>query len=351
MRQLLLYCTAVLAGAVMACIGAPLPWLIGSMLIAAAMSLGGWVAPSPRYMRTAGQTIVATAIGLYFTPSAMAEVAAQAPYMIGAALYTIVAGCVAALLLARLTHVEGPTSLFASVPGGPMEMAQMAERAGGDGAAVALAQTFRIATIVLIIPPVLLWTNASVAPDRILPEGEVEPLGLAVLYLMTTITGLAARRVGLVSPFFLGPLAATAIFGGFGFQLPTIPLPLLAAGQVLLGVSLGTRFDRALLARAPRFLLAAAATTVFLVASCVLLAWGIAAVTDLPFTAMVLATAPGSVTEMTITAQSMQLSVALVSAFHVVRMFIILPLTPAMLRVLQRRHTPPARTPAAMRDD
>ena len=55
----------------------------------------------------------------------------------------------------------------------------------------------------------------------------------------------------------------------------------------------------------------------------------------LPLATLVLAAAPGSVTEMSLTVQAMGLGVALVTTFHIVRLFIIMPLSPVALRFVR----------------
>ena len=51
---------------------------------------------------------------------------------------------------------------------------------------------------------------------------------------------------------------------------------------------------------------------------------------------MVLATAPGSVTEMALTAKILDEGVAVVTAYHVVRIFVIIPLAPLIFAVTAR---------------
>jgi uncharacterized membrane protein AbrB (regulator of aidB expression) len=54
------------------------------------------------------------------------------------------------------------------------------------------------------------------------------------------------------------------------------------------------------------------------------------------WTVMILSTAPGSVTEMALTAKILQEGIAVVTAFHLVRIFIILPLSPLIISLTAR---------------
>jgi uncharacterized membrane protein AbrB (regulator of aidB expression) len=51
---------------------------------------------------------------------------------------------------------------------------------------------------------------------------------------------------------------------------------------------------------------------------------------------MVLSTAPGSVTEMALTAKILQEGLAIVTAFHVIRIFIILPFASSIIAITAR---------------
>jgi membrane AbrB-like protein len=100
---------------------------------------------------------------------------------------------------------------------------------------------------------------------------------------------------------------------------------LLVLAQVFLGVWLGAVFDRDLLRRARGFIPGAIAASLFLIALCIAMGLVLTWVTDQTWQVMLLATAPGSVTEMALTAKILEDGLAIVTAFHVVRIFIILP--------------------------
>ena len=59
-------------------------------------------------------------------------------------------------------------------------------------------------------------------------------------------------------------------------------------------------------------------------------------ITDQKWQVMMLATAPGSVTEMALTAKILEDGLAVVTAFHVVRIFIILPFASSIIGVTAR---------------
>lgn len=331
---------AVLAAEGASLAGLPLAWMIGPMLVASTFAVRGWTARIPRHTRVSGQTIVATAVGLQLTTDGVLAVSDLVVEMLAIALGSAALAIGLAPLMIRLTRFDRATCFFACVPCGPIEMAQLAERGGGNGPLVGLVQSLRIALVVLIVPLALQLSGVPVR-DVLAERNDLfafEWVTLPVLALCL-LAGPLALRLGMVSPFFLGPLAVASLIA-LAVDFPmAFPRALIFAGQFMLGVSLGLSFDRELLRGAPRFVLASALATLISIAGCSLLAWAIAALDGLPLPTLVLAAAPGSVTEMSLTAQAMGLGVALVTTFHIVRLFIIMPLSPLALRFVK---VPPA---------
>ena len=102
-----------------------------------------------------------------------------------------------------------------------------------------------------------------------------------------------------------------------------MPRELLNVAQVFIGIALGQRFDRPSMITAPRVILASAMTTVVMMAVALVLAGLIAGQTDIPVTAMIAATAPGGLAEMSLTAAVLNLGVPLVTAYHIIRIIMI----------------------------
>lgn len=315
--------------------GVPLPWMIGPLILTGICGLSNVKAPSHEAYRPVGQLVVATAVGLYFTPEAFQEVIAHAWLMIAAAILTIAAGFVGAILLYRFTTTDGTVAFFASLPGGPAEMAVLAERLGASGAPVIFAQTLRIVFIVLLIPPSLLIFGGLTLPE-VQPTTDVNTPGLLLLYGLAAIGTVALKHIGVPNCNFLGPLAVASAISVLGIHLSGVPTWLLSAGQVVLGISLGSRFTRAEIARDPKFAIAGVFTTVVLLAQCAAIAvglWLISGERALP--SYLLATAPGSVTEMALTAKLLGQGVAMVTAYHLIRIFIIIPLASTLYRLFK----------------
>jgi membrane AbrB-like protein len=337
LKRIAFILAAAVAGYVASMAGIPLPWMIGPLLLTAAVGLADITVPQHTSYRPVGQLVVATAVGLYFTPAAVQETIAHAGVMVGAALLTIAAGFVTALLLYRLTRCDGTVAFFASMPGGPAEMAVLAERWGAPGAPVIFAQTLRIVFIVLLIPSGLVFLAGLELPQT-RPTADVDTVGLIALYTMAAGGTFLMAKAGVPNCNFLGPLAVAATISALGYHLSGVPTWLLSAGQVILGIALGSKFTREQFRRDAAFARASFITTAVLLAQCAAIAigiWFLFGERALP--SYLLATAPGSVTEMALTAKLLGQGVAMVTAYHLLRIFIVIPLAPLLYRLFRHQ--------------
>ena len=329
-----IYAGALACGFVGDWLNLPLPWMIGAMVFATALRLADLAVPVLPLSRALGQIVVAAAVGLSFTPEAVAALGALIVPMLAAALLTVVAGFASAAVLMRLGRTDMVTAGLASVPIGPVESANLARRHGVAPGPVVLAQTLRIMLLIVVIPPVLVALDGSVRdPSAALRAMPWTAEGAALLFAAALGGGFLAWWLRISNPFFVGSLAGAAGAAALTLPVTAFPYPVLVGAQLFLGVWLGAVFDRALIARARGFVPAALVSTLVMVSLCAAMGLALAWLTGLPWEVMVLATAPGSVTEMALTAKILQEGIAVVTAFHLVRIFLILPAAPLIFRI------------------
>jgi len=183
------------------------------------------------------------------------------------------------------------------------------------------------------VPYVMNYSGAH-GTDAYQPASVV--LDYAKLAALLGIAGAAGGLLALVrapNPFMLGPLFAVIALTVNEVQLSSMPGWLANAGQLLLGCALGARFERQSLETAPRYVLAvlfSIAGAIVIAALCgVALAWA----SGLSVPSLILATAPGGIAEMCLTARALQLGVPLVTAAHVTRVIVLVTTTGAIFRL------------------
>lgn len=312
----------------------PIPWMIGPLLATAIASILGAPTLSWPPLRNAGQWVIGTALGLYFTPQVTALVASLWWAIVLAIAWALALGWGMGWWLHRI-HAHrmgvGPrearaTSFFAGAIGGASEMTLLAERENARSDLVAAAHSVRLLIVTLVIPFGFTFSGLH-GLDATLPGARtVVPQGLALLLLLTGVGAWLMQYTGRANPWFMGALLAAMGLTMTGTELSALPTPLSNAAQLVIGVSLGVRFQRSFLRAAPLWLLSIALGTVGMIVVCggfaLLLAWG----TGLHPATLVLGTSPGGIAEMAITAKVLQLGVPVVTAFQVCRLVAVLVL-------------------------
>ena len=315
----------------------PLPWMIGPLVAMAICNFSGAHLAAPPLARELGQLFIAVTLGLYFSPAVAKEVLHNAVVLVAAAFGAILIGYAASRVLARLARIDDATAFFASVPGGAMEMANLAERFDASVDKVAVAHSLRILLVVCTIPIMLSMAGAH--------GGDVyRPVviafswsGLITLFGIAGAGGVLFSLIRFPNPWMMGPLIAIIVTTSSGLAFSSMSGVLTNCGQVLLGCALGTRFSREFLRGAPRFVAVVLLCIFLMMLLSALMAWALASASGIYAPSMILAAAPGGIAEMSITARTLQLGVALVTAAHVTRVLIILTLALPSYRLLRRR--------------
>lgn len=321
-------------GALCAWIKTPLPWMIGPLLGMAVFNFSGAKLTAPVLARESGQFLIAIALGLYFTPVVAREVGAHWALLLGAAFAAIAIGYLAGLTLSALSGVDHPTGYFASIPGGASEMANLGDRFGASTDKVAVAHSLRILLVVCTVPVALTLLGVQGTDDYRAVAIPLDWLRLFMLFGVVAGFGVIFQFIRFPNPWMMGPLVGTIVVTAGGVELSSMPTWLTNAGQVLLGCSLGARFQRSFLKDAPRFVASLVVTIYLTMLLAALMAVGLTYLTGVPLQTLVLATAPGGIAEMSITAKVLKLGVALVTAAHVTRVLIIVSFTLPIYRLI-----------------
>ena len=319
----------------------PLPWMLGPLLGTALLSMLGAPTDSAAPLRNAGQWTLGAILGLYFTPEVTALVAGLWWAVALAIGWALLLGWAFGAWLHRMhaplmPDVPAPamraTTYFAGAIGAASEMALLAERQHARTDLVAASHSLRLVIVTVSIPFALQWSGLHGVDLLAPPPRMVQPAGLALLAALTGAGALLMLRLGRANPWFIGPLLVTMALTMASVTLTAIPQPLVNAAQLVIGVSLGVRFRRAFLRTAPRWLASVAVGTVGLMLVCALFAWALARATGLHWVTLVLATSPGGIAEMSITAKVLQLGVPVVTAFQVCRLVVVLLVVAPMYR-------------------
>ena len=321
--MLLALAVGVPAGYVFHLLHTPIPWMVGPMIAVAALNLFGVPMHSPPFARQMGQVILGSAVSLYFTPTVVAALAANLPAILAATVAVFIVGGVGALTLSRASGVDSKSTFFASIPGGAMAMAVLADRYGAQIAPVAVAHSLRVSLVVIIVPFALTYGGFPLVAAAYRPNLPLDFSILVPWLAIGWILGEISEKLRFHNGCLLVPIFVGAALTISGVELSAVPHAFTDFAQLMFGLVLGARYERAFFVRYKLFIPFALLNSCFILVASVAAGAALAWAFGLPVATMILATAPGGLAEMTITAQALKISVPLVVAFHLFRVVIV----------------------------
>jgi uncharacterized protein len=314
------FAVAFVGGTIAKFLNFPLPWMTGSLLLTAALGLAGVPVRSLWQARAAGQFVTGAAVGTTFTPAILVTMLTLLPAIMLGALISVAIAVVGALILIRIVpSIDARTAALATMPGGVIEMANIAKRIDADPLPIMVLQTMRVGLTVCAAPFVVTALAESGARN-VVAQGEVMSW-LTVLALMgaSLVGGFALNRFALPNAWFLGSLFVMAALGAMGLIPGRVPEPILVVAQVIIGMTIGTQYKHEFLTKLLRLLLASLVTVPFALVMLALLAAIYSVLLGLPMTTLVLALAPAGIAEMALTGKVLGLDAALITGFQIVR--------------------------------
>lgn len=327
-------------GGVFRALGLPLPWMLGALLFCLIGALAGAPLRAPTPARPWVVAVIGVMLGASFHPGTFSHVLGWAASLVGLVVSMALSAALVVPLFRRFGQMSPATSLFAAMPGGLSEMVEIGRAYGGDERAITLAHTARI---ILVIAVLAVWFRVVLGLDvqGVAPLGQQsDPPGVwdsAILLVCGVVGALAGQRFKLPAPTFLGPMALSAAVHVAGVTDSSPPAWLVIAAQVVLGSILGARFVGMPARAVVRALVLGLVATALMLAVVLALAVGLHGMLGQDTEQVVLAYAPGGLTEMSLIALSMGADVAYVATHHMVRVILLMALASSLIGAIARR--------------
>jgi uncharacterized protein len=328
-RQLFTLAWAALCGYLAQIANIPLPWVLGPMFGVGALTYAGHAAQQPATGRKIGQVTVGIAIGLYFTQAVIAELLKFAGWMLLGCAFSLALTILFARFFQRFAKVDAITATYACAIGAASDMAVQAQRVGADGATVAMSHAVRVMIVVTIIP----FVAAAFPIEAVIASGprvsDISSLPLAAIVVISATLAMLISKTRMPNPWVLVPLFTAAIYAAIGNDT-RLPDLIVNAGSILIGWNLGQYMSRDFFKSSPRVAGAAALMTFGMLALSVGFAFLIEWALGIALISAIVATAPGGIAEMAITAKVLGLGAPVVTAFHLTRMVAVIVLIKAV---------------------
>ena len=329
-RQLATIGVGLAGGAIFLWFGVPAGGMSGAMaLVALVGSLRpAWIVSLGAPLRYLAMVTSGVAIGATVSMETLRNITTYPVSVTGMIVCVFCMTAASAWVSIKFSKWDRTTAVLAAVPGAMGFVLSAVMTTGANAPRVVTVQMIRVFALICLVPLALSDAGVALAPAV---QTASDPLWLFSLECTTALgVGLLFTRWKIAGGMMLG---AMAVSGGFHLAEITharAPLPVMIAGQVLIGTWTGSRFSGfdwgQFLRETPSML---AAITVSATIS-VLFALTASMLLGSPFGATFLAYSPGGIEAMTILALALGFDPFYVAAHHLARFFMLnvgLPLT------------------------
>ena len=343
----LLVLTAVLAAALSRA-QVPAAELFAGLVVATAMALLGQAPRVPPRLSVAAQAVLGVTIGALVQPSTLGRLGGQWVAVVAVSIGTLAVSMAAGAVMGRRRGISPLTGMLALTAGGASGLTAISRELGGDDRVVAVVQYLRVGivtgTLPLVValaaapgpPPLTASASASATPGG--PAAGA--LSLLALLLCALVGVHLGRLCRLPAAALLGPLAVTMALAVLGADVDVTSAPLVVAtalAYAVIGWQAGTRFTPESVRTVARSLPVAGALILAVIAVCAGLGLLLSRLTGVSAMDGYLATTPGGIYAVLAAAVSSGGDVTFVSAVQILRVVVMLAVTPYLARWLGRR--------------
>ncbi len=140
----------------------PTASLLGPLLVAVVLALGGWLGEVrvPMPVQWVAFALIGAQVGLRFTRASLASITRMLPTVVALTFGMVAATAGVGAVLAWATPVDGLTAYLATTPGGLFAVLSTAADAGSDVTYVLALQLCRLLVILALTPLLGRWLSA-----------------------------------------------------------------------------------------------------------------------------------------------------------------------------------------------
>jgi membrane AbrB-like protein len=317
----------------------PLPWMLGAMTFCTVAALLRAPVAAPPVIRAPMSAIIGVMLGSGFSPAIIAQVPQWLGPLAGLVVFMLACGSTVVWYFRKVGGYDWVTAFFSGMPGGLVEMITYGEERGGDARVIALVHSARILMVVMTLPFIIQWSQ-GVSLNR--TGGGVSMFDAPlVAEAWLAVCGLAGAFLGhvlkLPAKILLGAMVVSAAVHVSGLSDFKPPFEIVNAAQLVLGVVIGCRFAGTASHVVMRILALSVGSTIILLAWMTLFAVLVGHLTGFSVVTLILAYSPGGLAEMSLIAVALNVEVAFVAAFHIIRVFLTMISAPLVFGWIGRK--------------
>lgn len=316
----------------------PMPWLLGAMIATMVASVAGAPIAAPVALRPLFVPVLGVMLGSGFSLSVFSNAGSWLLTLALMPIYIASTGAVAYVYLRKVAGYDRVTAYFSAMPGGINELLHMGEDAGGDGRVIGLSHATRILIVVAtVVLSYGFFLDVQVGSQRsYTPFSSLDLFDAGWLLGCGAIGAVVARRMRLPAALLTGPLVLSAVAHTAGVVALPPPTVLSWAAQLVIGSIVGARFVGVTVVEIVRYLAVGVVATMLILVVSVFFAGAVTMLSSTEMAQSFLAFSPGGATEMSLLALAMGQNMVFISFTHIVRVAMVVALTPIGFRLCGR---------------
>jgi len=329
-RHLFVFLFGALGGGAAYLIGAPMPFLLGGIVGSAGFVLAyerdeRKLPKLTTWVRMSFAAIIGAMIGTRFSPDLLTLLPQFWVLALAIVPFILIAHGGNYAIMRGLGGYDRLDAYFAALPGGIIDSAILAEKAGADLRVVTAQHFIRIILVVVTVPMLFLFVQGDAVGSLAGESLSVAPYDEVDVFVIVTLAAIGlflGRALKLPVAHLMGPMLLGLALSVAGVLVVDLPPWLQHLAQFMIGCSLGAQFSgvsRRLLVRGLGMGLLSGG---FMLGLAGLFAALLAGRVPAEFEALFISFAAGGLAEMSLIALTLNFAPVVVALHHLVRIFL-----------------------------
>lgn len=348
-NNLLVLVIAILFGWLLFALHIMLPWMFGPILASIfVVKVLKRDVQWPLWLSELGLIMLGVQIGASFTRSVTSDIKDDWLAIVLVSVLILLLALVVSIGFRKIAHVNRETAILSVIPGALSQMIVMAEEnKKADILVVSLTQTSRVIFVVLLVPLISFFfktdhsnrvteANVQYLTDVLtIQHIVIIALGIAVVYILM-------KWIHFPTKMLMAPIVVLVIWNFVTNLTFTLDAPIIAGAQIIYMIRVGIQIAHLTDQLKGRIAVAIAYQNVMLIFGALAMVYLVQFINHASIDELFLGAAPGGMSQIVLVALDIGADVAMISSYHIFRIFFILfliaPLVSVYLKCLERNN-------------
>lgn len=308
----------------------------GAMITVAVAAFAGRPLGMPPLLTQTVLVLLGISLGSLVSRQMLHDMSAYPVTIALLALATFCATLGSSIYLQRIHAWDRTSALLAGSPGALSQIVMLAAERDANVAGIAVVQTMRVIILTAGLPMLLALTGLGAPAPATTQPMVASPLELAALVAAAVAGAIVLRLIRFPASWMFGAMLGSALLHGTGVIEGGLPPALRAAALIGIGALIGTRFAKISARTVLRYVGAALGSFAVAIVISALFVAAIFMITDVRFSDIVVAFAPGAMDAMLALALTLHIDPVFVGAHHLARFVFVSLATPGIVHLFDR---------------